>query len=542
MRPLRHGSSVDINRRELLTLLLGATLGLKACRRQPPRPIAGSVMGGRMDLGHRIRHLGDVPETAPSRKVPIVIVGAGVTGLSAAWRLERRGEPNFVVIELEPRAGGTSTYGTDGVVPYPWAAHYLPLPQPHHESLCSLLLEMGVVERAASGAIVPLEQFLVRDPDERLFVDNQWIEGLVPIPLLAPEDRRQIARFQAIVRGWIRWRDSRGRRAFDLPAVRCSDDAEVMELDRTTAATWLARQRLNSKPLLWMLEYACRDDYGCDLETTSAWALLFYYAARVVAPGQRSAPFLTWPEGNGRIVRHLEQVVGDRLWRNRLVVDLLPEPERVKVTVLDARTNQLEILHAEQVIVATPSFVVPHLVRPFRDDPPPHYAEFSYSPWLTANLHLASRPRSTGFRLAWDNVLYRGASLGYVVATHQTLEDDGPTVWTYYQPMVDSDPKAARYRLSVAEQAAAWDAVSAELGVAHPDLARHATRLDVWHFGHAMIRPVPGFFSGAARKRAAQPYGRLHFAHTDLSGLPLLDEAHFHGVRAGDAVVAARRS
>ncbi len=529
----------DLSRREVLALLLGSTLGLKACRRPRPRPIAGKVVGGSMDFGHRIRHLGDVPETARTSEVPVVIVGAGIAGLSAAWRLERRAEARYVVLELESRAGGTSTYGTDGVVPYPWAAHYLPLPQLHHESLCDLLLEMQVVERGPSNSIVPLETCLVREPEERLFVGNQWVEGLTPTPLLTADDQRQITRFHGLVQHWVGWRDSRGRRAFDLPLARCSDDAEALELDRTSAAAWLAAQQLDSKPLRWMLDYACRDDYGCSLDTTSAWALLFYHAARVSHPGQPSAPFLTWPEGNGKVVRHLERVVGDRLLRDRLVVDVSPEGNRVKVTLFDNTSNQFEVLVAEQVILATPSFVARHLVRPFRDDPPPHYAAFSYSPWLVANLHLRQRPQSVGFPMAWDNVVYRGASLGYVVATHQTLEDDGPTILTYYQPMVDANPALARYRLAAAEHSTTWDAITAELAEAHPDLARHTTRMDVWRFGHAMIRPVPGFISGAARQRAAQPFGRIHFAHTDLSGVPLLDEAHYHGVRAADAVIAA---
>jgi hypothetical protein len=143
--------------------------------------------------------------------------------------------------------------------------------------------------------------------------------------------------------------------------------------------------------------------------------------------------------------------------------------------------------------------------------------------------------------LAWDNVIYGGASLGYVSATHQTLEDDGPSVWTYYQPVVDADVKLARSRLAYASQESAWDAVVAELRPAHPDLLECATRLDVWHFGHAMIRPVPGFVSGEARRMAAKPLGRIHFAHTDLSGVALLDEAHFHGVRAADEVLSAMR-
>lgn len=533
---------MNLSRRDVLCLLLGSALANVACRRVQPRPIPGRVVGGQMERGHRIRRPELIPEAAPSRSVPIVIVGAGIAGLSAAWRLERRGEPRFVVLELEAQPGGTSTYGADGVVAYPWGAHYLPLPARHHASLCELLFELGAVETDATGKLRGREPHIVRDPEERLFVGGQWVEGLEPTPLLAVEDRRQIDRFMGIVREWIAWRDDHGRRAFDLPLVRCSEDERVLSLDRISAGQWLRQQRFDSKPLRWMLEYACRDDYGCSLETTSAWAMLFYYAARTARPEDSSAPFLTWPEGNGRIVRHLERVVGDRLQCNRVVMDVAPTEDRVKVTVFEPTSNRYEIIWAEQVILSTPSFITRHIVRPFRETPPTYYDGFSYSPWLVANLHLRTRPRSRGFPLAWDNVVYGGASLGYVVATHQTLEDDGPTIWTYYQPMVDPDLQLARNRLAVAEQPATWDAIVAELGAAHPNLVECATRLDVWRFGHAMVRPLPGFISGAARKRAAQPYRRIHFAHTDLSGVALLDEAHYHGVRAADEVVSARRA
>lgn len=533
--------SQQLSRREMLCLLLGATLGATACRSKPPRPIPGRVVGGRLERGHRVGQLGYLFDSAPKRSLPILVIGSGIAGLSAAWRLHRSGEPRFLVLELESQPGGTSAYGKEGIVPHPWGAHYLPVPAPHHQSLCALLSELGAVQTDPDGEVIGHESCLVRDPEERLFVAGEWIEGLEPTPFITLADQRQMAQFRQLVLSWAAWRDIRGRRAFDLPVSRCSDDAEVTSLDKISAQDWLTTQGFTSKPLRWMLEYACRDDYGTGLHTTSAWALLFYHAARIRQPSQLSAPFLTWPEGNGKIVQHLERVVGERLLCDRTVLDVLPLEHCVRVTVLDAATDRCEIIEAERVILATPSFVVPHLVRPFRERPPAHYQAFSYSPWLVGNLHLHQRPRSRGFPLAWDNVIYAGASLGYVVATHQTLEDDGPTIWTYYQPMIDTDLKLARTRLAAADQVSAWDALVAELSAAHPNLVECATRLDVWHFGHAMIRPVPGFVTGQARKKAAEPFGRIHFAHTDLSGVALLDEAHFHGVRAADEVLFAMR-
>lgn len=533
---------MKLSRRDWIALLLGAPIAGNGCRKSRLEPIAGKVVGGDSKLGHRIRHGERVPEGAPVRRVPVVIVGGGIAGLSAAWHLERSGLGDYVVLELESRAGGTSCYGTDGVVPYPWAAHYLPLPSAEHQSLCSLLVEMNLVYRNPDGTITAHEEHLVRDPEERLFVAGEWIDGLIPTPVMNAEDRAEWERFLGIVRRWVAFRDADGKRAFTIPVAHCSRAPEVTRLDQDSAQKWLSDNGFRSPPLRWFLEYGCRDDYGTNLANTSAWALLFYHASRVSGSSGESAPFLTWPEGNGRIVRYLEAVVGRRLERRHLAVDVSPLPHGASVTTYCADTRRYEIIEADEVIVATPRFVAKHLVTPLRAATPKDIDAFTYSPWMVANIHVKSRPASRGAQLAWDNVVYQGKSLGYVVATHQTLEDDGRSVFTYYRPFTEHQPELARYRLAASDHREACESIVQELELAHPGFASSIERIDVWHWGHAMVRPVPGFIWGEARQKASQAIGSIHFAHTDLSGVALLDEAHFHGVRAAGEVLDRLRA
>ena len=56
-------------------------------------------------------------------------------------------------------------------------------------------------------------------------------------------------------------------------------------------------------------------------------------------------------------------------------------------------------------------------------------------------------------------------------------------------------------------------------------------------WGHAMIRPTPGFIWGADRRKAAAPFRGIHFAGADLSGVPIFEEALYHGVRAAEEVL-----
>jgi hypothetical protein len=55
-----------------------------------------------------------------------------------------------------------------------------------------------------------------------------------------------------------------------------------------------------------------------------------------------------------------------------------------------------------------------------------------------------------------------------------------------------------------------------------------------------MVRPVVGLLRGGALEAARRPLGRIHFAHTDLSGMALFEEAQHWGVAAAEAVLKDR--
>jgi hypothetical protein len=182
--------------------------------------------------------------------------------------------------------------------------------------------------------------------------------------------------------------------------------------------------------------------------------------------------------------------------------------------------------------------VARHLLRDWRADPPQHLGEFQYGAWLVANLWLDRRPEDRGFPLCWDNVLYESRSLGYVVATHQTDADHGSTVLTYYHPFAQLEPQAARKLLLEATHAELAEIVCSDLQRAHPEIRTITRSIDLMRWGHAMIQPRPGLLSSAALAAARQSYRGVHFAHCDISGLALFEEAFENGRRAAHAIRA----
>ena len=541
---------VSPSRREVIAALAGLpalAAFLEACGprgAKAPR-YDGEIVGGSATLGHRLRgpelHL---RPDARTERVGTAILGGGISGLSAAWTLARAGYSDFRLFEAEPEIGGNARSGRNDVSRYPWAAHYVPVPAGENRALEALLDEAGAIAgRGPDGRPVWDEGALIREPEERLFFHGQWVEGLYPRLGATHDDLAQFARFEQEMRVLSAARDAKGLRAFALPRRLSSRDVEFAALDRISMAAWLARNGFTSRRLLWFVEYGCRDDFGSSLEETSAWAGIHYFAARLEGASleEDPAPFLTWPEGNGRLVTVLSRATAGKVQTGALVFDVEPSAEGVSIRYLDAARDEVVRVEARHAVSAMPHFVARYAVAPLRSRSPGPEVAFDYVPWLVANVTLRERPEPHGFPMAWDNVTYDSRSLGYVVATHQTGSDHGPTVLTWYHAFAGEETEPARKRLLAAGWADLAASVVADLSVAHRDIAGKVERVDLYRWGHAMSRPAPGSLFSPGRVRAAEPVGRLRFAHADLSGLPLFEEANDAGVRAAESILSEER-
>lgn len=521
-------------------LAAGAAL-LAGCRlrSQPPLP-PGEMLSTRHRLGHLMRD-GGVAPAGETLKARVVIVGAGIGGLCAAWRLRRAGFDDFVMLELEDRPGGNARWGENGVSAYPWGSHYIPLPPAEARSTRLLLAELGVL-RGDPHVESPSydERALVHAPQERIYRHGSWTEGLATLDGRSAEEAAQWRRFQARMREFQSLRGRDGRRAFAIPLEYSSRDESLLALDRVTMAAWLRSEGFTAELVHWVCNYACRDDYGCDYRHASAWAGIHYFACRVAKGRNADADtVLTWPEGNGFVVRRLMERYALRMMPGALVHRVAEDARGVRVSAyLGDQDRPIEI-RAEHVVWAAPFGFAARAV----EDAALAGAMrgFDYAPWVTANLTLREPPYlHHGAPLAWDNVLYDSPSLGYIVATHQSLASrPGPTVLTWYLPLTQEAPAHARRKLIASSREQWAQAALADLAKPHPEIRDIAERIDVFANGHAMVVPRPGVIWGEARERILARRGRLHFAHADASGLSLFEEACDRGVAAAEAVLTA---
>ena len=533
---------------------------------QPPPPALEFAFAGiDLERGHALRDLlaqGPLPAPTLVRRAQVIIAGGGVAGLAAARSLRLAGVHDFALLELEDTPGGNSRAGAVNGVACPLGAHYLPVPGDHAPEVQDLLEELGLRQRVA-GRWQYDERHLCHSPQERLYFEREWQEGLLPVQGVGEATLEQYRRFSQAVGA-----ASRAAR-FTMPQFAALDAKTGLApahqaLDAMTFEAWLQHQGLDDAHLRWYLDYCCRDDYGAGMARVSAWAGLHYFASRhgFHAPGEAVAEdregVLTWPEGNGWLTQQLAAPLKaqGQLQTGTSVLRIAETRRGVEVDAFNHHSGNVERWQAPRCIVALPVFVAARVVQ----NPPAFLAQaaqrLQWAPWAVTNIHLnaplADRP---GAAPAWDNVIYGDTNpggLGYVDASHQKLDPrPGPTVLTYYQAL--GDVADARQQLAT-QGAEHWGrAALAALAGPHPDVLQRATRVQVTRYGHAMSIPVPGIQTFLSQIGLQAPPGkrklllngerqralptpataRLAFAHSDWSGYSVFEEAFTRGHAAG---------
>ncbi len=530
-----------MNRRHfLLGLAAAATAGVYTLRQTGGPPIGGEIVGASQGVGHRLRE-GHFPSPGEERKLPVAIVGGGIAGLSAGWKLAKAGFEDFELLELEAEVGGNARSGENNISAYPWGAHYLPFPTQESKAVRELLAELGVLQGDPYAERPTYEERAICfAPEERLYLRGVWQEGLWPQLGVKQQDLDQYRRFQELILAFQQRRDNEGRKAFAIPMALSAQDPELLALDRLSIRDYLLSQGLDSAPLHWHVDYACRDDYGCHSSEVSAWAGIHYFASRDArALNADSDSVLTWPEGNGWIVKQLRQRLQARITTNALVYCVTEGDSAVSIDVFLPKEKRSIRLIAQEVIWACPVFLAPYVLSEPAAELNDAIGEFQYAPWLVANLSLRAFPKaSRGMPLAWDNVIMNSDSLGYVVATHQSLATHPTeTVLTYYHALADGSPLEQRKRLLATSWSDWIESILYDLSRPHPDIRELVSRIDIIRWGHAMVRPRVGFIWSEARRRIIEYNSRIHFAHSDLSGYSIFEEAQYRGVLAAERVL-----
>jgi len=426
---------------------------------------------------------------------------------------------------------------------FPTGAHYLPLPSMQSRHVREMLAEFGVIRSNPYDERPTFdERYVVHGPSERVFYRGSWQPGYLPTENVSVTELADYKRFFTLVNDYSSARGSDGRRAFAVPLEFSSTDERFRALDQVSFSAWLDGAGIKAPTLRWYLDYCCRDDYGRHHEEISAWAGLHYFCSRdgQAANAERGA-VLTWPQGLAALASRLEGAPrSHQPWPEASVANLRANAEgQVEaLVVVPHRGNWKSIrVKAVKAIAAMPLFVLQHVLADCashgfvgsRDVP-------TYAPWLVSNFLLHAFPEErSGAALSWDNVIYEEPGLGYVVSTHQDIRMSRPerTAFTAYYALSDMTPDAARQWLERASVVELTQTASRDLRLAYGwRLPFCVDRVAITVRAHAMAVPRPGFLTVPGRLALRNSPGPIFFAHSDLSGMSLFEEASWWGYRA----------
>ena len=531
------------NRRDFIktsltgSALLWATL-YASCRSSEDglSHIKGSIVGPDSATGHLLRNTAALPRPSRVLQTDILIIGGGISGLSAKRWLQKNGQQNVMLVEMANHLGGNSHSGKNSTSAYPWGAHYIPVPDVRNTELLDFLREENIITGySQSGLPTYNDYYLCHDPEERLFINGMWQEGIIPSHGIPESDKKQIKDFLARMAAFKSAIGNDERDAFCIPLDNCSADAQYRDLDKISFASYLTLCGYTSAYLLWYLEYCCKDDYGCNLENTSAWAGIHYFASRKgKGSNAEASTVLTWPEGNGFLAERLRAQVPGNMHASQLVYQLQHSEHGIEAYIYDVASKTSYSVTAKKIILCTPQFVNKHLLGSLvTDDQKLVREKFHYAPWVIANITINDLPDKRGMPLCWDNVIYGTQSVGYINANHQDVKRNLKNVLTFYLPLAKDQPTTAREYARSKTHKDWLEQIVKELEFAHTGISACIEQVDIWIWAHGMIGPTPGFVWGEERKLAGAPINdSIFFAHSDLSGVSIFEEAFYQGIKA----------
>ena len=73
--------------------------------------------------------------------------------------------------------------------------------------------------------------------------------------------------------------------------------------------------------------------------------------------------------------------------------------------------------------------------------------------------------------------------------------------------------------------------IISDLSIAHPNIENEIESIEIYKIGHGMISPTPNFIFSEEKEMAAKDIdNKIFFAHSDLSGISVFEEAFHQGI------------
>jgi protoporphyrinogen/coproporphyrinogen III oxidase len=477
---------VSANRRDFIKFVVAGAvtagcpidLSLVAQTEDARKSRAADVDGEENRICHQVRDQGNQIFTRPpaSARHDVVIVGGGVSGLTAAYRLQHR---DFLLLEKEPHWGGNayemeyegSTYGTGSAFlvkdeyTYPFAK------------------EIGL-------PLLP-----INSPDASILrgelVLDTWGDGLNKLP------------YPAAVR--------EGFKKFKKEMLAIDVEKRGNELDNKPFSDFLKGYPAELKQ--WWDSFG-PSNWGAASEETAAG--LAIENLQEMAGESHADDRYTWPGGLGAITKKLADILEakhkDRMQTGATTVAVVSEKEEVHVTYMLG--GELKTVAAKCVIMATPKFITRRIVEGLPDKQSDAMHQIRYIPYPVVNLIFDKPVFNHGYDTWCPGNSFTDVIVADWVIQKQAGYQQKFNILSCYTPMPEQNRGYLLNEIGARNIAAH---VLSDFQRLMPEFNVDPVEVHIYRRGHPLYMSTPGLYT-QVQPLVRQPMDRVFFANTDSEG------------------------
>ncbi|HTS13436.1 MAG TPA: FAD-dependent oxidoreductase [Candidatus Limnocylindrales bacterium] len=452
------------------SVLAGCPIDLSTL--SPAEIAAPQVDGEHFDICHQVRD-GYVFQHPPvSERHDVVIVGGGVSGMSAAYFLRSF---DFLLLEKEPHWGGNAYLETYEGQAFATGSAF----DEKNTASDRLARELG------------LDPLPIDSPDPTIvggkWIADTWRTGLDELP------------YPASVRESFK--------KFRKQMLALDPEKDAAHLDSIPLTNYL--RDCAPEVTAWWDAYG-PSNWGAKAADTS---VLVAASDLHQMAGDDPDPRVTLPGGNGALAQQLAEVLHQKfagqMQAGATTVGVEPAKDEVRVTFM--QNGQLRTVAAKFVVMATPKFITARLVSDLREDQYDAMTSIRYCPYPVINM-IFDRPV---YKKAYDTWCPGLSFTDIVVADWVSLKQpqyrQKNNILTFYTPMAISQRKELLHEDSCRKIAST---VLADFQKLLPEFAVDPIEVRLYRRGHPMFMATPGNFTRTL-PAASRAMERVFFANTD---------------------------